>query len=111
MHAGAVVLTRGVFRKRTERRERERAARALVRDKEKLAALSPGGSRDRPMQLASASVVETRVRNLACPQCNGHYKIGEHRAPESGIREVAVRCQICGVSRVLWFRLISVEPS
>lgn len=100
-----------MFRKRTERREREREARKLVRDKEKLAALSPGGSRERPMQLASAAVVETRVRNLGCPQCNGNYKIGEHRAPESGIREVHVRCQICGVSRVLWFRLVSVEPS
>ncbi len=63
------------------------------------------------MPIASASVVEVRVRNLACPQCDGQYKVHEHRAPESGIREVAVRCQLCGVARVLWFRLVSVEPS
>ena len=100
-----------LFKKRSERRRDERTARSLVRDREKLAALSPGGSRERPIAVASASVVEVRVRNLACPQCGGQFKVADHRAPESGIREVAVRCQLCGVPRVLWFKLISVEPS
>jgi predicted Zn finger-like uncharacterized protein len=63
------------------------------------------------MPIASASVVDTRVRNLPCPQCNGSYKIEDHRSPASGIREVDVRCQLCGVRRTLWFRIVSAEPN
>ena len=100
-----------IRRKRTEQRERARAMRRLVRDREKLAALSVGGSEDRPIPVASAAVVEVRVRHLGCPQCEGEYRIKEHRAPASGIRSVDVTCQICGVSRTLWFRLISAEAN
>jgi predicted Zn finger-like uncharacterized protein len=106
-----VISTPVLFKKRSERRQRERTARSLVRDRERLALLSVGGSRERPIAVASASVVEVRVRHLACPQCDGQYKVADHRAPESGIRAVNVRCQLCGVARVLWFRLVSVEPS
>jgi hypothetical protein len=98
-------------RPRTERRVAERAARQLVRDREKLAALSPGGSAARPIAVDSAAVVEVRVRSLPCPQCGGEYRIGEHRAPASGLRQVAVTCTRCHVSRELWFRLTSSEPS
>ena len=86
-------------------------ARALVRDREKLAAMSPGGSRDKPIEVDSAAVVEPRVRALACPQCNGEYKLVEHRSVESGIRAVDVRCIVCSVKRTLWFRLVSNEPN
>jgi hypothetical protein len=100
-----------IRRKRTEQRERARAMRRLVRDREKLAALSIGGSEERPIQVTSAAVVEVRVRHLTCPQCDGEYKIKEHRAPVSGIRSVDVTCQICGVSRTLWFRIVSAEAN
>jgi hypothetical protein len=100
-----------IRRKRTEQRERARAMRRLVRDREKLAALSIGGSEERPMQVTSASVVEVRVSHLACPQCDGEYRIKEHRAPASGIRSVDVTCQMCGVSRTLWFRIVSAEAN
>ena len=100
-----------IRRKRTEQRERARAARRLVRDRERLAALSVGGSEDRPIQVDSASVVEVRVRHLACPQCGGEYRVKEHRSPSSGIRSVDVTCQLCGVSRTLWFRIVSAEPN
>jgi len=100
-----------VARSRTQRRADERALRKLVRDRERLAALEPGGSRERPIAVDSASVVEVRIRRLACPQCEGEYKVDEHRAPESGIRQVRVTCTRCGVSRELWFRLVSNEPS
>lgn len=96
---------------RTARRARERAARDLVRDREKLAALSPGGSRERPIEIDSASVVESRIRSLACVQCEGDYRILDHRAPASGIREVDVRCAQCETPRTLWFRLVSSEPN
>jgi hypothetical protein len=100
-----------IRRKRTEQRERARAMRRLVRDREKLAALSVGGSEERPIPVASAAVVEVRIRHLGCPQCDGEYRIKEHRAPASGIRSVDVTCQLCGVSRTLWFRLISAEAN
>jgi hypothetical protein len=100
-----------IRRKRSEKREQERAMRALVRDREKLAALSIGGSEQRPIPVASASVVEVRVRNLGCPQCSGQYRVKEHRSPTSGIRKVDVVCQLCGVPRTLWFRLVSVEAN
>ena len=90
-----------IRRKRTEQRERERALRKLVRDREKLAALSVGGSEDRPIHVTSAAVVEVRVRHLSCPQCDGEYKVKEHRAPASGLRSVEVTCQMCGVTRTL----------
>jgi len=47
---------------RTARRVEERAARQLVRDKEKLAALVAGGSAARPLDVPSSSVIEGRVR-------------------------------------------------
>lgn len=96
---------------RTERRERERAARRLVQDREKLAALSPGGSRERPIAVGSAAVVEIRVGSLTCPQCEGTYRLVEHRAPASGLREVDVACRTCGTKRTLWFSLVSNEPN
>jgi hypothetical protein len=96
---------------RTARRARERAARDLVRDREKLAALSPGGSKERPIEVDSAAVVEVRVRNLPCAQCEGMYRVVEHRSPASGLREVSVQCTQCSAPRVLWFRLVSSEPN
>ncbi|HEY1557701.1 MAG TPA: MJ0042-type zinc finger domain-containing protein [Kofleriaceae bacterium] len=100
-----------MVRKRVSRRADERAARKIVRDREKLAALSRGGSSDHPIEVPSSAVVETRVRNSPCPQCEGTYRIVEHTSPSSGLRRVDVRCQLCGTPRALWFRLVSDEPS
>ena len=96
---------------RTARREKERKARELVRDLEKLAAMSPGGSRERPMEVDSVAVIEPRVNSLACPLCEGMYRLLDHRSVASGIREVDVRCATCGTPRTLWFRLVSSEPN
>jgi predicted Zn finger-like uncharacterized protein len=82
-----------------------------VRDREKLAALSPGGSRERPIGIPSAAVVDTRVRNAQCPQCTGEYKLVEHRSAGPGLREVEVRCVMCGTPRTLWFRIVPDEPN
>ena len=95
---------------RTARRARERAARDLVRDREKLAVLSPGGSREHPIEVDSSAVVEPRVRSLLCPQCEGAYRVLDHRSV-SGLREVDVRCTTCSTPRTLWFRLVSSEPN
>lgn len=96
---------------RTERRARERAARQLVRDREKLAALVAGGSADRPIEVSSSAVIETRVRSMPCPQCEGELAIADHRSAGQGMRALDVRCRICGVPRTLWFRIVSDEPN
>ena len=96
---------------RTARRARERDARQLVRDREKLAKLSVGGSPERPIEVGSVAVIEGRARAMACPQCEGTYRVADHRAPKSGLRVLDVTCQVCGVSRELWFRLVSNEPN
>lgn len=95
---------------RTARRQSERAARQLVRDREKLATLSPGGSPERPIAVDSAAVVEVRAQATPCPQCEGELRVGEHRS-ERGLRVVAVTCTRCHVKRELWFRLVSSEPN
>ena len=96
---------------RTARRQSERAARQLVRDRERLAALVPGGSPDRPIEVSSSSVIESRARSLRCPQCDGSYRIVDHQAESATLRAVEVSCQTCGVSRRLWFRIAATGPN
>jgi hypothetical protein len=93
---------------RTARRAAERAARGLVRDREKLAAMTPGGAKERPIAVESSSVIEVRAAATPCPQCEGELRVGEHRA-EAGLRAVDVRCTRCHAARTLWFRI--VEPN
>ncbi|MCE9577581.1 MAG: hypothetical protein K8W52_30810 [Deltaproteobacteria bacterium] len=90
---------------RTARRERERTARKLVREREKLALLVPGGSEDRPIEVVSPAVIDSRVGSMKCPQCEGSYTIDDHAAPSAGLRRIAVTCRLCHVKRALWFRL------
>ena len=98
-------------RERTSRREQERAARRLVRDREKLAGLSPGGTAAHPITVGSAAVVEVRAHAMPCVQCEGEYRIVEHRSAGSGLRAVDVRCQRCGVGRTVWFKIASDEAN
>jgi predicted Zn finger-like uncharacterized protein len=96
---------------RTARRQSERAARQLVRDRERLAALVPGGARERPIDVVSSSVIEPRARSLRCPQCDGGYRVDDHQAPAATLRELTVTCQSCGVARRLWFRIVDAAPN
>jgi len=100
-----------MVRKRTSRRAQEREARQLVRDREKLAALVPGGSAERPIVVTSAAVIEVRANAQKCPQCDGWYSIDEHAAPSAGLRRVDVTCRQCHVSRSLWFRIVIDAPN
>ena len=86
-------------------------ARQIVRDREKLAAMLPGGSSERPIHVTSAAVIEVRAEAAACPQCEGSYRILEHAAPSPGLREVTVSCRTCSVRRALWFRIDPAEPN
>jgi len=98
-------------RPRVSRREAERAAKKLVQDREKLALLSPGGARDRPMVVTSSAVIEPRVEGMPCIQCGGQYRVREHEAPASGLRRVEVTCRQCSAPRTLWFRLSPDDPN
>ncbi|HSN27331.1 MAG TPA: hypothetical protein VLT45_13650 [Kofleriaceae bacterium] len=96
---------------RTERRARERAARQLVRDREKLADLSAGGAKERPIAVESSAVIEGRVRAMPCVQCEGPYRVGDHRSEGPGLRAVEARCERCGAPRTVWFRIVEREPN
>ncbi len=98
-------------RPRTARREAERAMKKLVQDREKLALLSAGGSRERPIEITSSAVIEVRVENLPCPQCGGQYRVREHEAPAPALRRVDVTCRQCGTPRSLWFRIVPDDPN
>lgn len=91
---------------RTARRAQERALRKVVRDREKLAGLTLGGGRDHPLVVSSSAVIEGRAAASPCPQCQGEYRILEHRAEAGGLRPVDVQCRRCGVARTLWFRIV-----
>ena len=74
---------------------------------DRFASLLPGSSRDRPIRVSSASVVEVRTAALTCPRCGiGTYRIAEHVAPAPGVRRVDVTCRQCSTPRSLWFRLV-----
>lgn len=97
---------------RTERRARERDARELVREREKLAKLVAGGAPEHPIVVTSAAVIEGRVTaSIPCVQCEGEYRIAEHRSAGPGLRALDVVCRQCGVPRTLWFRIASDEPN
>jgi predicted Zn finger-like uncharacterized protein len=96
---------------RTARRAQERATRQLVRDREKLAAMVAGGSAERPIEVSSSAVIEVRVRDTPCPQCEGELRVHDHRSTGAGMRAVDVKCQICGTPRTLWFRIVTDEPN
>ena len=92
-------------------RRMERIRRQLVRDRERLAQLSAGGSAEHPIEVAAASVVEVRARAMSCPHCGATYRMHDHRAVGPGLRAVDVRCQLCSTRRTLWFRLGSAESN
>jgi hypothetical protein len=98
-------------RARSERRERERAMQRLVRDKQKLAALEPGGSPERPIEVASSSVIPVRARSLRCPLCDGSLRLDEESAQSAILRAAHMTCASCGVRREIWFVIRPSLPS
>jgi hypothetical protein len=96
---------------RAEKRMQARVLRGLVRDREKLAALAPGATEARAIAIATPAVIESRVRSMRCPQCDGEYQPGETSAPSAGVRRVDVTCRLCHVKRALWFRLGGDAPN
>jgi hypothetical protein len=92
-------------RPRTEARIRERDARRLVRDRQKLALLEPGGAAERPIEVTSSSVIAVRARSIRCPLCDGELRMDEELAESATLRAAQMTCVRCGVRRSLWFAI------
>jgi hypothetical protein len=99
---------------RTERRERERAAEKLVRDRERLARLEPGGAPERPIPVDSASQIEPHAVSMGCLRCEGDLRVDEHAAVSvdgASLRRVTLLCARCGSRRDVWFAIRVGLPS
>jgi hypothetical protein len=93
---------------RTERRARERALSKLATARERLATLEEGGSPRRPIEVESASQVETHARSLQCVRCGGSPRLDEHTAEtvdEQRLRVARMTCPGCGGKRTVYFRI------
>jgi hypothetical protein len=100
-------------RARTERRAAERAQEKVVRAREKLASLEPGGAPERPIDVTTASVIEPHARSLGCARCGEQpVRVAEHEAHREGgrhLRLVRVACPRCGAERGIYFRIVPVN--
>jgi hypothetical protein len=95
-------------RPRRKQRERDRALRKEVRRTEKLAADLPGASPGHPLDVPSASVIDTKARATPCIHCGGDLDPRGDRATSTArgiLREVALVCRRCHAPRTLWFRI------
>jgi hypothetical protein len=96
---------------RTARRERERTVKKLVHATEKAASELAGYSQDRKLRVDASPQIEIRIHAMRCPQCDGNYKVLDHRNAGQGVRPVDVQCQLCSVKRTLWFEIVESEPN
>jgi hypothetical protein len=97
-----------------QRRALARAAEKLGRERERLARLEPGGAADRPIDVVSASIVESMARAGACPRCEGPVNVDEHAARTvegRRLRIARVRCPRCGAGREIYFRIVGGEAN
>ncbi|APR79659.1 Hypothetical protein A7982_05006 [Minicystis rosea] len=95
-------------RKRTVRREEDRAMAKMAKDLDKLALHAPGGSPERAIEITSPSEVEVQARSTPCPICRGELRIEEHTAETIDglrVRVAKVLCTVCRSRRSLYFRL------
>jgi hypothetical protein len=102
------------IRKRTERREAERAASKLAEQREKLFLVSDGGAEERPIEVVSASLVEPKALAVSCPACDGALKLVSHDAVARGpltLRAARMQCARCGVRRTIWFHVVRPRPN
>ena len=96
-------------RPRRQQREQQRALRKTVRQLERLAAELPGGSPERPLDVGSASVVETKARAIPCIQCGAtELELRGDQATSTArgvLRELTMACRQCHAPRAAWFRV------
>jgi hypothetical protein len=95
-------------RPRKQRREEERTLRKQVERAERMADELSGGAPERPIDVTSASVIETKARAVPCVRCGGTLEPRADRAsstPRGVLREVELACRLCHGRRTLWFRI------
>lgn len=104
---------------RAARRAAARAADKLASARRRLAALEPGGTPERPLDVISASVVEPHAASLECLACGrAPTRVEDHSVRFDGgseatwrVRVVSVKCPSCGAERELFFRVGTTLPS
>jgi hypothetical protein len=92
-----------------QRRALVRVADKVARQRERLARLADGGAPDRPIDVISASVVETQAAGQACLRCDASCRVADHAAVTVGerrLRVVRLECSHCGTVRALYFRIV-----
>ena len=75
-------------RSRTQRRRAERAAVKDAARRLKLASLEPGGTGERPISVASASVIEPRASSQPCVVCGESVRVASTFC-DAGMRDDA----------------------
>jgi hypothetical protein len=92
-----------------QRRALARAAEKLARQREHVANLTEGGAPERPIEVASAAVVEAHGKGMPCLRCGAPCRVHEHTAAtinERRLRIVRLQCPMCGATRVVYFRIV-----
>ncbi len=105
----------------TKKKRPRSLRRALEREQDKLSAarrrlikLEAGGNPDRPVEVASAAVIETRAASIPCPDCSGELRAESHEASEHDgelLREVTLICRRCGAALAQYFRIVPTRPN
>jgi hypothetical protein len=99
-------------RARTVARQSRQSDDKLVRARAKLLDLLPGGTREAPLDVASAALVEPKARSVQCPRCDEPFTLEAHEAHtgnQGRLREARLRCRICGDRRSMWFRIVAAS--
>jgi len=97
-------------RARTVARRAVIADEKLVRARNKLIDLAPGGTEAHPIDVPTPAVVEPRASAVLCPRCDEPFAVEEHEATTSAygrLREAKLVCKTCGTRRSLWFRIVA----
>jgi hypothetical protein len=97
-------------RPRTLERVKRSADDKLARAKRKLLDLEPGGSEARPLEVATAAVIEPKAKSVLCPRCDEPFLLENHVAhgeDRGRLREALLECRLCGEHRSMWFRIIA----
>lgn len=101
-------------RPRTLRRKVEREHAKEIADRLTLAMLEPGGRPERPLEVPTAAVVETRAEALGCPRCLSPSRARSHDATTVdgvSLRHVVTRCTECEHEREVWVRIVVQAPN
>lgn len=97
-------------RARSERRAVDREVKKQLEARERVGRLSPGGAPERPIEVATASLVEPMARASRCVRCDAEVRLEEHavRSVEGrSLRVARVSCPSCGATREIYFAIVT----